>query len=523
VRMLMRLMMVTAVMTAAGAASGAELLRLRVAVHVDSSVSHTTRTTRVAGIAVRTQPGETPKGLAKIVAVAKQERIDAVILADRARAEVSYGLTPFSRLFKATVSQGSIESYGAEKYLDDVREAAAGSGTIVIPGAECMPYYRWTGGPLTSEPLRLKHAYEHMVVFGLTTSEQFENIPATAGGYGRRVTWTIFLNAFFLAMLVLGIGLWRKPGMRLDHGRVHAVRGRKILGVLLVIVAALALIDGAPFIEARVSPYAVPAKHPSEMLANYAHEHNALAFWAHPAAKPGSLSHRASQGGVVQVEVKPYPEAVLDTLAADGFAMFNAGVLPGLPNGHWDKALRAYCRGERPRPAWAISECDYDAESPPDGLSDAQTVVWARERSAEAIIEALREGRCYATKEDTHRRIEVRDYTLASDTVQVRSGATVTHAGESLRLNMTLAAPGDGLAKNLKTEVIVDGDVIGTLDFEREPDPTDGPAPAWREWKASMTLEPPRNKATYVRILVYDSNEAVLALNPIFIRRVAKD
>jgi len=199
-RMVMRGLTVLMLWQAAGLADGAEWLRLRVAVHVDSSVSHNTRTTRVAGLTVRVEPGARPPAVADIAAMAREQGLDAMVMADFARADIAYGLTPFSRLFKLTVSQGSIATYGARRYLETLRVAEAQSGVIIIPGVESMPYYRWTGGRFTGQPLRLKHAYEHLVLCGFETPEQFERIPNTAGGYGRRVTWAVGLNAVFLAL-----------------------------------------------------------------------------------------------------------------------------------------------------------------------------------------------------------------------------------------------------------------------------------------------------------------------------------
>jgi len=225
----------------------------------------------------------------------------------------------------------------------------------------------------------------------------------------------------------------------------------------------------------------------------------------------------------MHVEIKPYPEAVSNTPNLDGFAMFNAGVQPGLPGGHWDRALRAYCRGESDRPVWVLSECDFDAHSPPDGLADAQTVVWASERSAGAILDALHHGRAYATKEATHRRLEVRDYTLADDRILVRTGATLTHRGGPLHLNLVIASPSREVLRRVQAKVIVDGDVVGTLAFEPAPDPADGPAPVWGEGHGSLTLPAPAQAATYVRVLIFDGAEPVVAMNPIFIQRAAED
>jgi hypothetical protein len=483
---------------------------LRVAIHVDTSVSHGGRTIRVLGIPVKTVPGEHPQDIEHIAEVAKEQGIDAIVLADRATAEFSYGLTRFSRLLRVTVSQGSVRQYGARRYSDRLDEVEYDTGVVLIPGVECVPHYRWRGDPFGA--LRLEHAYEHLVVAAAgVDGEALRTLPDPANGHGVRFSWTVLWNVPLVLLVAVGMWLWGKRA-----------RLKKAAGAVCIISGMLALVDGAPFLPREVSPYAEPTVDPADVLAEHAEAYGGLAVWAHPDATPGSLPHRVRAETGIDVAVGPYPERLVESKAYHAFAMFNAGVDPGRPGREWDAALAAYCAGRRPRPVWAVSECDYDADSPPDGISDAQTVVWAA-RDAYSIVDALREGRCYATFQDFHKKIRVTCYELYADTgaraydgipVPIgafSSGETLDSAAERFRLVLALEMDSPTAAmRRLRVRAVVNG-AARTLDAWK----VDG-----RKVRFDAPIDVPgAKKMSYVRVLVCDNDQPVLALNPIFIRR----
>jgi len=492
-----RTLLIAGLLAAAAAARAGQPVPLRVAIHVDTSISHSFRAIKIAGITVRKKVGTLPPTLEEIAAIAPKYGLDAVILADRARADVSYGLTPFSRLFKVTVSEGSIASYGAPRYVERVKKAELASGTLFILGAECIPYYRWNGDPITG--LQLSHLYEHMVIAGLGSPEDLEQIPDTAAGWGYRFEWTAGLNLLLLILMLAGIKLWRlKP------------TPRRRLGALLFLAAALALVDGAPYLPRKIWAYQAPRSNPAEILTDYARSKNALTFWAHPDANPGSLPHRLQQENGVEVQVGPYPELLYQTKGYTGFAMFNAGSGPGEPGEAWDQALEQYCKGTRDRPVWVVSECDFDTGSPDNWLAEAQTVVWAAERSKKAILDALRNGRCYATRIDIHKGLSVSDYLLRSGDLVARSGETLVTPAPAATLDLRFGAkfPRQAAAR-LAVTAIVNG-VPQHLPLTVTPD--------GRGLRATGAIGvPPTRKTSYVRVLVYDGREPILALNPIFL------
>ncbi len=502
---------VVVVLAGAAGASGAELVPLRVGMHVDTSISHSCRTIKFAGIPIKTIEGEMPPCVEDTARMAREQGLDVLILADRARAEVSYGLTRYSRLFKLTVSEGSIASYGSDRYLKRAREAAEVAGITIIPGAECIPYYRWRGNPFSG--LMLSHLYEHMVLAGLDTAEALDGIPRTAGGYGYRFSGSVLLNLVPIVLLGFGVRLWR------HRPRRRRRKLTKLAGGLLAALSVLVLVDCAPFLPRRISAYDEPTIDPADVLGRYAEKCGALAFWAHPAANPGSRPHHLKQTTGIDVEVKPYPEVLCTTAHYTGFAMFNAGIRPGEPGQQWDRALRQYCAGERAQPVWVISECDFDTGHGVETLSEAQTVVWARDDSPDAVLDALRNGRCYATMTYACKRLRVENWRLTDGTATARSGETLTTSAPSVGLYLRLFATAPKKARRrMEVKAVVNGLDTHTFLPRLVSEGADGGALE----AAGEVAIPSTKKKSYVRVIVYNGGDPILALNPIFVLRRPK-
>ncbi len=490
--------LLTALLGLSSAAFAADLFPVNVAIHVESEVSHDNRVYRFLGIPVRQTEGKKGQPIGEVARIAAEHGIDALILSDRAYGTVSWGITPFSRIFRVTMEQGSVASYGPERYLDEIRRAAEDTGVVIVPGVEHIPYYRWRGNPFHG--LELAHAYEHMILAGLDTPDALAGIPDTAGGFGRwRFSWTVLLNGVFAGVFLLGLLVMRSKVSR-----------ARLWGGLLIGLAVLAMLDSAPFLPRQVSPYHRPARYPPDIVARYAARQGALILWAHPSARPGSLPDQLEESTGVAVDVRPYPEVLTRTQFYHGFAAFNAGIAPARPGREWDVALLQYISGRRLWPVWTVSESQYAAHSPPDGIRGALTVAWVRERTPEAVLDALKRGRCYATRGHTSRDLWVVDYWMETGEIRARSGEILRTVADSARLVLRLRTAGDiGRAvRDLEALVVVNGRPK-TVGFRATGDgllvaTTTVPVPA-----------PP--EISYVRVLVCHREEPILALNPIFL------
>lgn len=135
---------------------------------------------------------------------------------------------------------------------------------------------------------------------------------------------------------------------------------------------------------------------PYQDLIDYVNQRGGLTFWAHPEAQEDMAISS------IRVETLPYPEAIQATVNYTGFSILSEGYRRvGCPGGVWDRALKEYCRGTRKTPPWVIGELDdYGAKQ----IDSILTVCLVRQKSYQAIIEALRYGRTYVI---THPRLRL--------------------------------------------------------------------------------------------------------------------
>ena len=115
-----------------------------------------------------------------------------------------------------------------------------------------------------------------------------------------------------------------------------------------------------------------------------------LVFWAHP-----ETGH-VGEHGPVEDYTDPYPHLLELTSGYHGFAITYRDKLAFVEaGGVWDRLLTAYCAGRRRQPVWMLGELDWRTpEAHP--LDRVVTMVTVPERTAEAILHALRTGRMWA-------------------------------------------------------------------------------------------------------------------------------
>jgi hypothetical protein len=212
-------------------ASAQEYIQLPAAIHVASDIS------------------DGKLSLEDIAAAAQKCGFPVLIPTDRDSLAWEYGIGPFRNIFKKTVSQRSVLSYGADKYLKRIEMLKKEfPGMIIIPGIESAPYYYWQGS-IFSNDLTIKDWHKHMLVIGLFSAEDLEHLP------------------------VLG-----NPNARFNK-KIDQYHGN--LGV---------------------APY--------QQLINYANSHNALTFWAHPESsnidRSGSVNIETDEHSGYLLRTKDY-------------------------------------------------------------------------------------------------------------------------------------------------------------------------------------------------------------------------
>ncbi len=150
---------------AASAAFAEDYLQVAAAMHISSNVS------------------DGKYSLAEIMAAAKSQGIQVVIVTDRDLLRWEYGLWPLQGILKKTLSQNSIFTYGIQRYLDDIETLNRyNPDCIMLPAVESAPFYFWQGS-VFKDNLVLKNWHVHMLAVGLQTVADFSGLPV-AGNAG---------------------------------------------------------------------------------------------------------------------------------------------------------------------------------------------------------------------------------------------------------------------------------------------------------------------------------------------------
>jgi|TARA_B100001971_G_C17892733_1_gene383875 hypothetical protein len=123
---------------------------------------------QVAGlIDLRTTYSDGTHDLNFLVELAKKRGFDVIFINDHDRMALEYGIFPFRQILRKKVEKPSVNSNGADKYLQNIKQITRKyPDMIVIPGSESAPFYYWSGscfkGNLTA------HNWErHLLVIGM--------------------------------------------------------------------------------------------------------------------------------------------------------------------------------------------------------------------------------------------------------------------------------------------------------------------------------------------------------------------
>jgi len=515
--------------------AGEGYIRLNAAIHCDTQISG---------------GKHSPEAMA---AFFRAQKLDAAFITDHDHVSVEYGIFPFRNALKYRHHRPSIRTLGAAQYLETIRTIGQQTPEpFIFPGIEAVPFYHWEGR-LIPFKLRLKNWHRHVLVLGLNRAEDVEALPSPLNNrFGQYSGISIFVGVAGLIGLLVSLGSLvrmrrEKKEIAQAGTELHVVNHRastnfiapsgqvkrhisnelpyrfqiikrhspgtkrrfwaNILLNASMVGCALAILASYPWKVTNYSLYSSSyGAGPYQDLIDYVNEKQGLTFWAHPEA------HYHSREWGIDVETLPYQELLLQTFNYTGFAIFWEGMHHvGRPGGIWDMVLNQYCLGQRARPVWAIGELDFEDQDDPRLLRETLTSVWVRERGALAIMDALRAGRMYATRNFAADFIH-----LAAFDLRDSIGNGVAISGEEysgafpprISISLTIAQPGIYLL-----ELIRNGQVIRRFEPGGQ-----------GKWIIDLRdSEIPAGRASYYRFLVYRNNWAVLASNPIFVRQPSAD
>lgn len=479
----------------------------------------------------------------------KEQKLDAAFITDHDHVTVEYGFFPFRNVFKYRHDRPSVHTFGAENYITKIKELnRQNSDVFIFPGIEAVPFYNWEGS-LFQKNLRLKNWHRHVLVLGLDNADIIEKLPSPINKqYGGYSFAKLFAGSLALASMAFLISIYLnihrrlknenqvRPNLELVKNRTETMavtssgrlmkqtrdvlpysykiskyparkksgfRARKISVKVGFIFCMLVLVNNYPFKAQKYSQYEIDAgAQPYQDLIDYVNKNNGLVFWAHPEAE--------NQADVWKIEMNTaaYPELLLQTFNYTGFAIFWEGMKKvGRPGGIWDMVLNQYCAGKRKKPVWAIGELDFEDENDPKLLRETLTSLWLREKSEAEILDALKKGRMFATRNFAGDFISLEKFFI-----QDKRGSAHAISGEELFCEAAPEVNIDFIINKTgeyRLELIRNGKVI--KNFQR----TGG-----GEWKIQFSdSELPWDQKSYYRFLLYRNNWAVLASNPIFVKK----
>ena len=479
----------------------------------------------------------------------EEQNLDVAFITDHDHVSAEYGFFPFRNVFKYRHHRPSIYTYGEGNYFNKINSINKQYPNIfVFPGIEAVPFYHWEGS-LLQKNLRLKNWHRHLLVLGLNRAEDIEVLPSLINKqYSRYSALKIlagiisFLGLIYCVLTYLKILNTRKspnsvqPNLHMVKNRTektvitkngHVIeqmqnvlpysykisnypslkkqgnRGKKTLLIIGFFVCVLVIINSYPFKVQKYSQYDIDyGAQPYQDLIDYVNKKNGLIFWAHPEATFQSNVWK------IEMDTPAYPELLLQTFNYTGFAIFWEGMKKvGCPGGIWDMVLNQYCTGHREKPVWAIGELDFEDSKDPKLLREALTPLWVQNKSEVAILNALKKGRMYATRNFAGDFIQVEKFSIGDkgrSAFAISGEKLVFQIAPTMNISFTISQNGA-----YRLELIRNGDII--QNFERSES---------GEWRIQFSdNEVPLKRKSYYRFLLYRNNWPVLASNPIFVEK----
>ena len=464
--------------SAAGAVWAQEdYFELRGAVHVHSSFS----TGR--------------ESIEQIARLAVEHGVEVLVITDDDILKVRYGL-PFlrdllcyTRTDPAPFTEGTLSEYFAE--IKQVGERYP--QLVMIGGFESNPFYYWDVD--LAERTWTMHTFDkHIIALGLDEAA-YAHLPVMHGPGNERWDWTSLLL------------LW--PLIGVAYGLVLGTAHPRGLRLVVLVISGLCLINNYPFKVPYMDAYnGDPGPGPYQRYIDYVNSHGGLVLWPHVASQT-AIPPMDILGGLVHfVSSTPrHPEDLVDTYDYTAFAALYADNTIAIePGKQWDTVLGQYLAGQRPKPIWGEGEIDYHWDQKGNQIHDILTVFLVKERTAEAVLEALRQGRMYAVRGG--------DEQLVLDTFEVESELSRGISGEEIpsqglaRISIRIDKL-NGVQEEVKLQLVRNGQVIAEFS---------GLTPL--EFQQVDTGIRPGEKVYYRLLAAARVSRSRLVSNPIFVTGV---
>lgn len=476
--------LVFCVLGVATVAHAQELRRLPALVHVHSTLSTGAHS------------------IESLVTLAKDQGIEAILLAENFVLRVDYGPLPFH---VKVVEYPSVLQVGVEQYLDEVaRVQRRHPDVLLLPGVEVIPYYYWTGSLLTGD-LTHHDLQKNLLIFGVTNPEDLRRLPVIGNRWNGRYEWRSVLLLAPGLLLVFGLVLLLRTTERRERmGRFMVVRKRRrsLLGGALTLAGVFWLGYHYPFTVDPLLPSGPsPRLTPHQALIDYVRAKGGVSVWSLPEARDRS-SH-SLMGLSVRLETEPYPDDLIKTDRYTAFgAIYDQPTRLTMPGERWDYLIGKFVNGQRESPGWAIGETAYHSQESGKKFGGIQTVFWVKEKSAAAVIESFRLGRFYALQKASTSLVLEEWSVSQSGAVALSGGRLKAKGAAPIEVKMAVTAS-DGRELPVRLALLRGGELAASWS---------GTTPFRMTFKDAAA--PSRG---YYRLEVRGPSPARIVSNPIFI------
>jgi len=387
----------------------------------------------------------------ELVLMAKQRGFSVVFINDHDRMAMEYGIPPFRNLLRKRNELNSINLQGADRFIQAIRDVEKKyPDMIIVPGSETAPFYYWSGNPLTGTLTAHDHE-KRILTVGMENPEDYENLPILHNGLSLQYARSAFPELIFFSIsLIAGIIMIRWRGII------------RITGIVVAILSIAFIINSNGFRSSPFDPYhGNQGMAPYQLLIDYVNSKGGMTFWNYPETKSG-----VRKLGPIRVSTLPYPSAIQESKSYTGFsAIYGENITLTEPGNIWDTTLKEYCAGYRDRPPWGIAAADFHKEGESgEKLGNYQTVFFVQEKTKNAVLDAMKNGRMYACQVSVPQSLKLDDFSVSSADGQTKgiSGNTVALQGFP-KISISLST--SGAVKNpAKVRLIRSGEVIYTFE-----------------------------------------------------------
>ena len=448
---------------------------------------------QIDGVAdIKTNFSEGCSSIQDLANQAERQKIDVVMFGDYARNSMEFGIKPFERIFKNIIHGPSVLDGGAGGYISEIKENDRQfERTLLIPGVETIPFYFWTGSNYDKN-LTAHNWDKHLLVFGMDTAQDFEQLPLPNSNFSKKYTHELLNNFIIIGFIFM-----------VTVGAVYKGYYRKIT-VPLMLLFALMTLNNHPFQSSPFDPYhGDRGMEPYQNLIDFATSKGALVFWNHMETDSG-----ISQKGATVLETLPYPDDLLKTRNYTGFqAVGDKPIRQTEPGQQWDQVLMQYLNGNREHPVWGFGGNDYFCEDQKgDRLGSVRTIFLVRERNNDTVLDAMKNGRMYAVRQADANRLSLDEFVVGDQKVgnQVTMGQELVATDfPAIKLKLRSVQGGN---KTAQIQIIRNGSLVKvetvSLPYEL----------TWRDVGVD------RKGPVYYRIKAQVSPEDHLVSNPIFVK-----